>query len=221
MTYTADGHRWAVRHFGSRTMSAINSTNFSLVCTFMVVNLLFIPALSLGSLEAFVEVTQYVPIDQVLAQVVLYGSAGVFFIDYAAQAATLATAFYFVFHATSPKIHSWAHGSDKHIPLSWEFDFSYFYSSLLSVVSIALMFSVTVPILLVVVAVFLFIRYYLDKWQLMTAHSNAHPDPSPESTASAVFIALVVVAGLAQVPTVPPRESPPITRHPHSSVTSS
>lgn len=150
--------KWAVRHFGNRTISGKNSTTFALTFSFMIVNLLFIPALSLGSLEAFVEVTQYIPIDQVLAQVVLYGSAGVFFIDYAAQAALLATAFYFVFHTTSPKIHNWAHGGRAAVPLTWEFDFAYFYSSLLSIVAIALMFSVTVPVLLIMVAVFLYVR---------------------------------------------------------------
>ncbi len=45
-------------------------------------------------------------------------------------------------------------------------------------------------------------RYYTDKWQLITAHSNSRSNPSPETTASAVLVGLVLVTALAQVMSV-------------------
>jgi len=188
---------WAVKHMGHRSLSHMQRTSFSFIFFFMIVNLLFIPALSLSSLDELLYISKVVPIDQLLAQVVLYGSAEVFFINYAAQAAFLSCAFYFVFHTTSPTLINWASG-EKGEKLSWEFDFAYFYSSLLGVVAIALMFVVTVPLLLPFVAVFLLTRYYTDKWQLVTAHSRSRPDPAPETTASSVFVALILCTALAQ-----------------------
>uniref|UniRef100_A0A6U4V9T7 CSC1/OSCA1-like 7TM region domain-containing protein n=1 Tax=Hemiselmis andersenii TaxID=464988 RepID=A0A6U4V9T7_HEMAN len=189
--------KWTVRHSGHRTNSGVRSSEFALVFFFMIVNLLFIPALSLGSLEELLEITGWVPLDKILASVVLYGSAGAFFIDYTAQCALLATAFYFMYHTNAPRIHDWASGGtgDK---LHWNFDFSYFYSSILSVLAIGLMFSVTVPLLMPFVALCVFTRYYTDKWQLITAHSSKNPDPSPERTASSVFVSLILVAALAE-----------------------
>lgn len=101
---------WAVKHFGHRTLSHMKRTSFSFIFFFMLVNLLFIPALSLSSLDEFLYISKVIPIDQVLAQVVLYGSAGVFFINYTAQAALLGCSFYFVFHTTSPTLVNWASG---------------------------------------------------------------------------------------------------------------
>jgi hypothetical protein len=42
------------------------------------------------------------------------------------------------------------------------------------------------------------LRYYTDKWQLLTAHSTLRVDPAPEMTASANHFALLMAAALAQ-----------------------
>ncbi len=42
------------------------------------------------------------------------------------------------------------------------------------------------------------LRYYTDKWQLLTAHSTLRVDPAPEMTASASHFALLMAAALAQ-----------------------
>eukprot|EP00961_Rhodomonas_salina_P067181 902070-Rhodomonas_salina.6 len=45
------------------------------------------------------------------------------------------SAFYFVFHTTTPMVSDWMKkGASRN--LTWEFDFAYFYSSLLSILAI-------------------------------------------------------------------------------------
>ena len=91
----------------------------------------------------------------------------------------------------------WASGGNEK-DLTYEFDFAYFYSSLLAVVAIGLMFSSTVPIVIPFVAAVCVLRYYTDKWQLLTVHSTLRVDPAPEMTASASLFALLLAAALAQ-----------------------
>ena len=70
---------------------------------------------------------------------------------------------------------------------------------MLAVLAIGLMFATTVPIVVPFVAAVLVLRYYTDKWQLLTAHSTLRVDPAPEMTASATHFALLLAAALAQV----------------------
>ena len=58
------------------------------------------------------------------------------------QAGLLTAAFYFVYHTTSPLLVDWA-SDGKEKQLAFEFDFAYFYSSMLAVVAIGLMFAST------------------------------------------------------------------------------
>lgn len=115
-----------------------------------------------------------------------------------AQAGLLTAAFYFVYHTTTPLLVDWASGGNEK-SLTFEFDFAYFYSSVLAVLAIGLMFATTVPIVVPFVAAVLVLRYYTDKWQLLTAHSTLRVDPAPEMTASATHFALLLAAALAQV----------------------
>jgi len=163
----------------------------------MVTNLLIIPGLSLSGLDEFLSAASSVPIDRLLSQILFYGSSGSFFVDYVAQAGLLTAAFYFIYHTTSPLLVDWASGGHEK-NLTFEFDFAYFYSSMLAVLAIGLMFASTVPIVVPFVAAVCVLRYYTDKWQLLTAHSTLRVDPAPEMTASATHFALLLAAALAQ-----------------------
>ena len=66
------------------------------------------------------------------------------------QAGLLTAAFYFVYHTTSPLLVDWA-SDGKEKQLAFEFDFAYFYSSMLAVVAIGLMFASTGKPLLTVI----------------------------------------------------------------------
>ena len=55
------------------------------------------------------------------------------------------------------------------------------------------------PIVVPFAAAVMVLRYYTDKWQLLTAHSTLRVDPAPEMTASATHFALLLAAALAQV----------------------
>jgi len=187
---------YCAKFFGQRYVSAMQRTSYNLIFFFMLMNILIFPALALSGIDEFMEVSRQVPLDRMLAQIVLYGSNRPFFVDYIAQAGLLASAFYFVFHTTTPMINDWAgHDSSE---LVWEFDFAYFYSSFLSVLAIGLMFAVTVPLVLPCVLLFLIMRYYTDKWQLLTAHSTERVDPAPETTASAVLVSMLIITAVAQ-----------------------
>jgi len=63
-----------------------------------------------------------------------------FFVDYVAQAGLLTAAFYFIYHTTSPLLVDWASGGQEK-SLTFEFDFSYFYSSMLAVLAMGLLYS--------------------------------------------------------------------------------
>lgn len=188
---------YGVRFFGHRQVSAMRRSAYNLICFFMVVNLLIIPGLSLSGLDEFLAATANVPIDRLLAQILFYGSSVSFFVDYVAQAGLLTAAFYFIYHTTTPLLVDWA-SSGKEKNLTFEFDFAYFYSSMIAVLAIGLMFATTVPIVVPFVAAVLVLRYYTDKWQLLTAHSTLRVDPAPEMTASATHFALLLAAALAQ-----------------------
>eukprot|EP00960_Hanusia_phi_P049153 759394-Hanusia_phi.AAC.8 len=181
----------------------------------MVSNLLLVPALSLRSfchvkyaslssdfvssgLDELFDVIFSTPIDQLFAQILLYGSSTSFFVEYVAQvsgffthldlssihngeqATFLSAAFYFLFHTTTPALLNWASdvldGHEKE--LSWEFDFAFFYSSMISVLAIGIMFAVTVPLILPFIAGFLVLRYYTDKWQVSPVCSQTS-SPAP------------------------------------------
>lgn len=186
-----------VRFFGHRQVSAMRRSAYNLICFFMVTNLLIIPGLSLSGLDEFLAISANVPIDRLLSQILFYGSSNSFFVDYVAQAGLLTAAFYFVYHTTSPLLVDWA-SDGKEKQLAFEFDFAYFYSSMLAVVAIGLMFASTVPIVVPFAAAVMVLRYYTDKWQLLTAHSTLRVDPAPEMTASATHFALLLAAALAQ-----------------------
>uniref|UniRef100_A0A7S4JBQ9 CSC1/OSCA1-like 7TM region domain-containing protein n=1 Tax=Guillardia theta TaxID=55529 RepID=A0A7S4JBQ9_GUITH len=186
----------SVKFFGHRQVSTMRRSSFNLIFFFMVSNLLLVPALSLSGLDELFNVIFSTPVDQLFAQILLYGSSTSFFVEYVAQAAFLSASFYFLFHTTTPALINWA--SDGHEQeLSWEFDFAFFYSSMISVLAIGIMFAVTVPLILPFIAGFLVLRYYTDKWQLLTAHSKFRVDPSPEVTTSAALFALVLISGIA------------------------
>jgi len=186
----------SVKFFGHRQVSAMRRSSFNLIFFFMVSNLLLVPALSLSGLDELFDVIFSTPIDQLFAQILLYGSSTSFFVEYVAQATFLSAAFYFLFHTTTPALLNWA--SDGHEKeLSWEFDFAFFYSSMISVLAIGIMFAVTVPLILPFIAGFLVLRYYTDKWQLLTAHSKFRVDPSPEVTTSAALFAVVLISGIS------------------------
>jgi len=188
---------YSVRFFGHRQVSAMRRSSYNLICFFMVTNLLIIPGLSLSGLDEFLSAASSVPIDRLLSQILFYGSSGSFFVDYVAQAGLLTAAFYFIYHTTSPLLVDWASGVHEK-NLTFEFDFAYFYSSMLAVLAIGLMFASTVPIVVPFVAAVCVLRYYTDKWQLLTAHSTLRVDPAPEMTASATHFALLLAAALAQ-----------------------
>ena len=63
-----------------------------------------------------------------------------FLVDYVAQAGLLTAAFYFIYHTTSPLLVDWASGGQEK-SLTFEFDFSYFYSSMLAVLAMGLLYS--------------------------------------------------------------------------------
>ena len=99
------------------------------------------------------------------------------------QAALLGSAFYFLFHTSTPLIVHWA-TEGKTSDLVWEMDFAYFYSSAIVGAAIGIFFMVALPLSLPFVALLFTARYYTDKWQLLTAHSNLRPDPAPGSCSS-------------------------------------
>jgi len=188
---------YLVRFFGHRQVSAMRRSAFNLICFFIVCNLLVIPGLSLSGLDEMLAISANVTFDHLLSQILFYGSSNSFFVDYVAQAGLLTAAFYFIYHTTSPLLVDWA-SAGKEKRLAFEFDFAYFYSSLLAVVAIGLMFASTVPIVVPFAAAVMVLRYYTDKWQLLTAHSTLRVDPAPEMTASAVHFALLLAAALCQ-----------------------
>ena len=188
---------YVVRFYGHRQVSAMRRSAYGLICFFMVTNLLVIPGLSLSGFDQFLAATTALPLDRLLAQILFFGSSGSFFVDYVAQAGLLTAAFYFLYHTTSPLLVDWASGGNEK-RLIYEFDFAYFYSSILAVIAIGLMFASTVPIVVPFVAAVCVLRYYTDKWQLLTAHSTLRRDPSPEMTASATHFALLLVTAFAQ-----------------------
>jgi len=188
---------YAVRSCGFRVVSSRNRAAFCIICAFMLFNVLIIPALSLSGLDEFFQLTRELSFDQVLAVMMLYGSSTAFFIDYVFQAALLGSAFYFVFHTTSPLIVHWA-SEGKEQELVWELDFAYFYSSAIVAAAIGIVFIVVLPLSTPFVALLFAARYYTDKWQLLTAHSNSRFDPSPESTVSAALVMLLIVTAVGE-----------------------
>lgn len=188
---------FAVRACGFREISSRNRAAFCIICAFMLFNVLVIPALSLSGMDEFFQLTRALSFDQVLAIMLLFGSSSSFFIDYIMQMALLGSAFYFIFHTTTPLIVHWA-SDGKEENLVWELDFAYFFSSAIAAAGIGLFFILVLPLSTPFVAGLFAMRYYTDKWQLLTAHSNEHANPSPESTVSAAMVMLLIVTAFAQ-----------------------
>eukprot|EP00292_Cryptomonas_paramecium_P004004 CAMPEP_0113726952 /NCGR_PEP_ID=MMETSP0038_2-20120614/40773_1 /TAXON_ID=2898 /ORGANISM="Cryptomonas paramecium" /LENGTH=743 /DNA_ID=CAMNT_0000657727 /DNA_START=137 /DNA_END=2368 /DNA_ORIENTATION=- /assembly_acc=CAM_ASM_000170 len=188
---------FAVRACGFREISSRNRAAFCIICAFMLFNVLVIPALSLSGMDEFFQLTRAMSFDQVLAIMLLFGSSSSFFIDYIMQMALLGSAFYFIFHTTTPLIVHWA-SDGKEEELVWELDFAYFFSSAIAAAGIGLFFILVLPLSTPFVAGLFAMRYYTDKWQLLTAHSNEHANPSPESTVSAAMVLLLIVTAFAQ-----------------------
>lgn len=162
---------------------------------FLILNTIIIPLLSVSPLNAFLKLVYEKEMEKLSEQLgaILFNSSGFFAMRYILHCYFLTCANQLL-QIPQFSMRSIYEKITKKETETWTFDFGYWYAFNTSMLALILTFSVTVPLILPLGSLYFFLRYYIDKYNLIYEICRTNLDSQGAVVKTAINFMLFSVA---------------------------